>query len=152
MGLAPTEVVATPFEQSCREIRLGRELGAHRISCHVSMGAYDNGLEFVRQLGEAGLLAPDLLFVHGSSLTDDELAMIARSGAAISSTPETELQMAMGHPVVARAQAAGARPSLGIDIVSNYSGDMFARMRLLLQAQRGLEKCEARQEPPLLLR
>jgi cytosine/adenosine deaminase-related metal-dependent hydrolase len=47
--------------------------------------------------------------------------------------------MAMGHPVAVRAGEKGARASLGIDIVSNYSGDMFAQMRLLLQAQRGLE-------------
>jgi cytosine/adenosine deaminase-related metal-dependent hydrolase len=44
----------------------------------------------------------------------------------------------MGFPVAWRALAAGARASLGIDIVSNYAGDMFAQMRLALQTGRAL--------------
>lgn len=136
MGLAPSEVEATPFDASCAEIRFGREIGARRISCHVAMGNYDRGGRFVGRLRDAGLLADDLLFVHGASLTDDEIDSIADAGAGISSTPETELQMGMGHPVAERARSRGASTSLGIDIVSNYSGDMFAQMRLQLQTQR----------------
>jgi cytosine/adenosine deaminase-related metal-dependent hydrolase len=55
--------------------------------------------------------------------------------------------MGMGHPVTARALARGVPVSLGIDIVSNYAGDMFAQMRLQLQAQRGLEHA-GRTAPP----
>jgi cytosine/adenosine deaminase-related metal-dependent hydrolase len=47
--------------------------------------------------------------------------------------------MGMGHPVTARALERGVPASLGIDIVSNYAGDMFAQMRLQLQAERGLQ-------------
>jgi cytosine/adenosine deaminase-related metal-dependent hydrolase len=67
---------------------------------------------------------------------------VARTGAGISATPETVLQMGMGHPVTVRAMARGVPTSLGIDIVSNYSGDMFAQMRLQLQAERGHEHAE----------
>lgn len=146
-GFAPTEVTATDFETSCAEIAFARELGARRISCHVSMGAYDTGMEFVRQLGGVGLMGEDMLFVHGSTLTDDELRIMCDGGAGLSATPETELQMGMGHPVAVRAQAADVRTSLGIDIVSNYSGDMQAQMRLLLQAQRGLENSQLKNPP-----
>jgi cytosine/adenosine deaminase-related metal-dependent hydrolase len=138
-GFAPAEVTAMPFDLACAEIALARELSAHRISMHVSMGAYDAGGQFVRLLGEAGLLGEDMLFVHGASLTNEELRYMRESGAGLSVTPETELQMAMGHPVAIRSAAAGVRTALGIDIVSNYAGDMQAQMRLLLQAQRGLE-------------
>jgi cytosine/adenosine deaminase-related metal-dependent hydrolase len=89
-------------------------------------------------MGDAGLLGEDLLLVHGAALTDRELALARDAGAGISSTPETELQMGMGFPVAWRALAAGARASLGIDIVSNYAGDMFAQMRLALQTGRAL--------------
>ncbi len=150
-GLAPTEVTATPYATTCLEIALGRELGARHISCHVAMGAYDTGARLVARLGRDRLLGPDLVLVHGAALTEEELAMIADAGAAISSTPETELQMAMGHPVAVRADEKGAAASLGIDIVSNYSGDMFAQMRLLLQAQRGLENA-ALAAPPRRIR
>jgi cytosine/adenosine deaminase-related metal-dependent hydrolase len=149
-GLAPSEVTATPFEQIERELAVARELGARCISCHVSMGRWDHGTRVVARLAAAGKLGPDLLFVHGSTLSDDELVAIADSGASISCTPETELQMAMGRPVFARARTAGARPSLGIDIVSNFSGDMFAQMRLLLQSERGFDN-EARADAPRAL-
>lgn len=141
-GFAPAEIDANPYEVNVDEIRLARELGAHRISCHVAMGAYDAGTRFVERLGRDGLLAEDLLFVHGSALTDDELRAMAASGASVSATPETEMQMGMGFPVAFRARDAGVRSSLGIDIVSNYSGDMFAQMRLQLQASRALENRE----------
>lgn len=139
LGLAPSEVEAMPLETIRHEIELGRELGALRISCHVAMGAYDRGRRIVGQLASDGLLAADVLLVHGASLTDDELDAVARAGVGISATPETELQMGMGHPVTARALARGVSTSLGIDIVSNYAGDMFAQMRLQLQAERGLQ-------------
>ena len=44
--------------------------------------------------------------------------------------------MGMGFPIFARALARGLRPSLGCDIVSNNRGDLFAQMRLGLQAER----------------
>lgn len=141
-GLAPNEVESLPFEASADEIRFARELGARRISFHVAMGAYDQRNRFVERLGAANLLAADMLFVHGAALTDHELALIRDHGASISSTPETELQMGMGFPVADRVRQAGGIASLGIDIVSNYSGDMFAQMRLLLQVTRALRNAE----------
>ena len=147
LGLAPSEVEAMPIEAIRGELELAREVGAARISCHVAMGAYDRGRGIVGQLANDGLLGADVLLVHGSSLTDDELDAVARAGAGISATPETELQMGMGHPVTARALARGVPTSLGIDVVSNYAGDMFAQMRLQLQAERGREHAR-RTEPP----
>lgn len=135
-GVAPSELEGMPFELSCAEIKAARELGASRISMHVAMGAYDAGAHMVQKLHDAGLLGPDMLFVHGAALTRHELELIAAAGAGLSSTPETELQMGMGIPVTARALDAGVAASIGVDIVSNYSGDMFTQVRLLLQTLR----------------
>jgi cytosine/adenosine deaminase-related metal-dependent hydrolase len=147
LGLAPNEAEGSSLQLICDEIALGREVGARRISLHVAMGAYDRGRRVVGALAEAGVLGEDLLFVHGSALADDELDRIADAGAGIAATPETELQMGMGHPVTARALARSVRTSLGVDIVSNYAGDMFAPMRLQLQAQRGLENARLTAPP-----
>lgn len=142
LGLAPTEVEAFPIEETAAEIRLARELGARRISCHAAMGAYDQGRRFVERLAALGLLGEDLLIVHGAALGDHELALLRDHGASISVTPETELQMGMGFPVARRALLAGVQTSLGIDIVSNFAGDMFAQMRLALQALRAVANDE----------
>jgi cytosine/adenosine deaminase-related metal-dependent hydrolase len=146
-GLAPSESTTVSFAQTEREIALARELGARRISMHVAMGRWDQGDRTVEKLAVAGHLADDLLFVHGATLTDGELRAISESGASISCTPETELQMGMGRPVHARATKEQAATSLGIDIASNFSGDMFAQMRLLLQSERGFEN-EKLERPP----
>jgi cytosine/adenosine deaminase-related metal-dependent hydrolase len=136
LGMAPSEPSQSPIDNMAWELRVARENGAQAISLHVGLGPYHRGGEIVCELAEAGALCPELLFVHGASLTDRELALIANAGAGLSSTPETELQMGMGFPVAARARAAGVRASLGVDIVSNCSGDMFTQMRLMLQAAR----------------
>lgn len=146
-GLAPSEVEAMPLDAIRAELELARSVGAHRISCHVAMGGWDRGRRIVAQLAAEGLLAPDVLLVHGSALGDDELDAAGGAGAAICATPETELQMGMGHPVTARALARGVPVGLGIDIVSNFAGDMFAQMRLQLQAERGHAHA-ARTGPP----
>lgn len=142
-GLAPNEPESAPFEAFAEEVKLARDLGAKTISAHVAMGAYDQGACVVEKLHAAGLLLPEFLFVHGASLTDRELALIAEAGAGLSSTPETELQMGMGNPVALRARAAGVCAGLGVDIVSNYSGDLFAQMRMMAQSSRALAHADS---------
>lgn len=137
-GLAPAEAEIMPFDLLAEEIRLARELGALRISCHVAMGPYDHGARLVARLAAAGLLGPDLLFVHGAALGDDELRLLRESGAALAVTPETELQMGMGFPVAARASAAAVRTGLGVDIVSSSAGDLLLQARLALQTARAV--------------
>jgi len=63
---------------------------------------------------------------------------VADSGTAVVFTPETELQMGMGFSSTERARSFGLRPSIGADIVSNNSGDLFFQLRLGLQAERAL--------------
>lgn len=144
-GVSPSELEGMPWEQTVAEIDFARRMGAHRISLHVAMGAYDSGARQVEKLHAAGLLKEDLLFVHGSALTDRELALLRDAGAGLSATPEAELQLGMGIPVVARALQAGVRTSLGIDIVSNFSGDMFAQMRIVLQTMRAMNNLQYEQ-------
>jgi cytosine/adenosine deaminase-related metal-dependent hydrolase len=136
LGYAPSEGEALPWEQFVEEIALARRVGAHAISVHVAMGGYDQGKRCVTRLADAGLLDRDLLFVHGAALRDEELAAMAQTGAGLSVTPETEMQMGMGYPAAFRAAAAGVRCGLGVDIVSNYAGDMATAARMALQLER----------------
>ena len=136
LGIAPSELEGMPFELTAQEIAFARDLEVACLSLHVAMGAYDGGHKMVEQLHKAGLLREDMVFVHGSALTDHELRLLADTGCGLSVTPETELQMAMGIPVASRSMQAGVHTGIGIDIVSNYSGDMFAQMRILLQTMR----------------
>jgi cytosine/adenosine deaminase-related metal-dependent hydrolase len=87
----------------------------------------------------AGLLDARQVHVHCNACTNEELALLADRGAAVSVTPESELQMGMGFPVTGRALARGLNVGFGCDIVSLQSGDILSQMRLALQTQRALE-------------
>ncbi|MGD0355228.1 MAG: amidohydrolase family protein [Dehalococcoidia bacterium] len=139
MGIALTEADFFPMELSQRELGFAREIGAKRISAHVGMGAQNKWTRYIERLNRAGLMGEDILFIHGWSLTDYELKLCAKYGAAVINTPETELQMGMGYPVTWRLLSFGGRTGIGIDIVSNQSADMFTQIRLNMGIQRALQ-------------
>ena len=87
-----------------------------------------------------GFLDAKCLFVHAAGFTDEELGILVDHGCACASSPDTELGMGMGFPLVSqRIMKLGGKSSLGVDIVSNIAGDLFAQMRLNLQVQRATE-------------
>ncbi|KAH8897749.1 cytosine deaminase [Thozetella sp. PMI_491] len=148
-GFTPSEPEVTPFSQIAKEIEWAKSLGAAVITAHHnSMGKFGGHNPLIEKLEQRGLLGPDILLSHANCLDDKELEAVRRNGVGLSSTPDTELQMGMGHPIAFKAQKGGCIASLGVDICSNSPGDMFQQMRLLLQAQRHLEH-DAGSGPPL---
>ncbi|QMU67342.1 amidohydrolase family protein [Streptacidiphilus sp. P02-A3a] len=106
--------------------RLADELGLPIVT-HVASGPVnDRPIEVLR---EHGLLRPNTLYVHGNSLADDELAMIADSGSAVSITPAVEARLGHGGPLIGRLRAAGVTTGLGVDVVTTVGGDMFSVIR-----------------------
>jgi cytosine/adenosine deaminase-related metal-dependent hydrolase len=135
-GIASSEFFTFPsIEPVLEELAWSRTLEPARITFHAAIGLNED-VSIISRLSKAGALGDDLLLSHGNCLTDDDLALIAREGGWLSTTPDTELQMAAAFPVLERVVQSGRAPSLGVDIVSNFSGDMFAQMRLMLQAIR----------------
>ena len=92
-------------------------------------------LNVVRELHKAGEIGPDLLFMHGNHLSDEELQMIIDGGASISSAIEIEMTYG-AYPVVDRFTAMGGQSSIGIDATIDFGGDMFGQMRALLNVWR----------------
>ena len=134
-GINPSEYEQAPIEVIRKELALCKELGANVISAHVGMGNYDGGVQAIKKLGAEGLLTKEMLFVHGAALTNEELDLIKSVDAGMSSTPEVDMQMGMGFPMGLRGMKYGIKESLGIDIVSNYSAEMFTPMRTILASQ-----------------
>jgi len=135
MGIALTETGLVPFEQTAAEVRSARELDVRTV---LHTGCVWGGLvtQGMPELDHHGLLGPDQVHVHCNTLGERDFRRLAEHDCKVSSSPETELQMGMGHPVIGRALAHGMRPSLSCDVISSNSGDMFAQMRLGLQFER----------------
>lgn len=134
LGIALTEAALVSAAQTKAEIDMARAYGL-KMTAH--MGTLSTP-DAVARLDLDNLLGDDILHVHCNFSTDEELARIRDTGGAVSCTPETELQMGMGFPITGRLLALGMKPTLGIDIVSDYSGDMFMQMRFALQVERAL--------------
>ncbi|WP_224362358.1 amidohydrolase family protein [Hyalangium versicolor] len=140
MGIALTEM-QIPWESSRAEIRSARELNVP-LTAHCSAWPTAGPSEVQRMAAE-GLLGPDVLFVHCTRSSDEDLKRIADSGGSIAVTPESELQMGMGFPVTGRALRNRVRTTLGCDVVSSNGGDLFTAMRLALQVERGQANARA---------
>ncbi len=138
LGMAIRGPDISAYETTVHDLELAREFG---LIASAHMGGRFTGMTEnpIKRLAADGFLGPAYNIVHGNQLTDDAFRMIAGSGATVSSCPEVEMQMGHGNPVAGRLLALGAAPSLGVDIESNISGDMFTVMRMALQHQRAAD-------------
>jgi cytosine/adenosine deaminase-related metal-dependent hydrolase len=135
MGVALTEVGLLPFEQTIAEARSARELGVPSV-LHTGCTWGSLVTEGIPELDHHRLLGPDQVHVHCNTLDERDFRRLADNDCKVSSSPETEIQMGMGHPVIRRALELGMRPSLSCDVMSSNSGDMFSQMRIGLQFER----------------
>lgn len=139
MCLAIQSPDVSPIDVVAADVGVARELGVP-VSMHIGTGGVAK--LSIRALADAGLLGADMQFVHCCNTTDEELRLVADSGAQIVVCPSCELMMGTGLPPTARARAAGIRPAIGTDAVIAGSSDMFeeARMGLASTRLRGLEE------------
>ena len=99
-GIASSEFFTFPsMEPVLEELAWSRTLEPARITFHAAIGI-NNDVNVIESLSNAGALGDDLLLSHGNCLTDDDLALIAREGGWLSTTPDTELQMSGTFPVL----------------------------------------------------
>ena len=129
------------YEVTEHDFRLARELDL-LVSAHTWGAPNRMNKDGYQKLARKGLLGPDHNLVHGNYLGDRELKLVVDHGVSVTVTPEVELQMSHGTPLTGRIRALGARPSTGVDVESNISGDMFTVMRMTLQTQRALDNKE----------
>ncbi len=105
-------------------------------SAHVGGGFHREAPDGIKQLARMGLLGPDFNAVHANQLSEEELRILVDSGCSVTSCPEVEMQMGHGEPVIRRVLELGGKPTLGVDVESNVSGDIFTVMRVGLQFAR----------------
>ena len=135
-AIAPQGPEFTSLEMSKSQWGLARELDA-RISVHVGVGAGGRQGKLAA-MGKAGLLKADTTYVHCTTLSDDEIKMIANTGGTISISAPTEMVMGHGLPPIQRFIDNGLRPSLSVDAETNMPNDMFTQMRTVNSLQKSV--------------
>jgi cytosine/adenosine deaminase-related metal-dependent hydrolase len=121
----PTRGTVT-IEMAKREWGAARELG-FPITLHTS------GPRVAKLLDDAGLLGPDVQFVHPMNTTVEDREILAKRGVSYSISPigESRRPMSSNQIQLAEMLDAGVKVSLSIDHVTTYNCDLFVGMRLL---------------------
>lgn len=130
---APYSVGDAAFE---RVRVLAAELEA-KVHCHVHETAGEvaqavarDGRRPLARLDALGLLGPDLIAVHMTQLTLDEVALCAERGLSVVHCAESNLKLASGLCPVAALRAAGVNVALGTDgAASNNDLDLLGELR-----------------------
>jgi len=137
LGMAILGPAYSTYEVSRQDLALAREMRM-LASMHVGGGTMLTPDGFQRLVAE-GLVSPTVNIVHGNSIPFEELRALVGEGASITVTPDIELQMGYGDCLTGSLRRLGSAPSLGVDIESFIGGDMFAVLRVALQAERHAE-------------
>lgn len=132
MMLASMGPAYAPMETVASDWKLAAELDVPLVT-HI--GATPDVPHPVAALAEHGLLRPGTLYVHGNTLTDEDLRLIAGSGGALSITPAIEARMKIGAPTLGRTRRFGITAGLGVDVVTSGPGDLFSVMRAALMSE-----------------
>ncbi|MFO1085976.1 MAG: amidohydrolase family protein [Reyranellaceae bacterium] len=142
LGMAVLGPHYSTFEVSAHDFALAREIGVV-ASMHQGGGEAKTpgGWE---ALMARGLVGPHINIVHGNNLSDEQLRAFVDLGVSFSITPENEMAQGHGHPITGRLRALGSAPSVGVDLESAISGDMFTVARMALASQRALDNAAER--------
>jgi 5-methylthioadenosine/S-adenosylhomocysteine deaminase len=117
MAYAPLGPLSTPMSTVAADWRIADELD---LPLTIHLATSPNNEQPIFALRDAGLLRERTLYVHAGGIVDDELKLIADSGAAASATPGDE---------AGRLRRAGITTGTGVDTVAFAPGDMFSTMR-----------------------
>ena len=118
---------------SCRDLarKLGLMLHLHLAETPTETVAClsQHGKRPLAHCRELDLLGPDVAVAHAVDLTDEELDVLAASGAHVAHNPRSNMKLASGVAPVPGMLARGMLPGLGTDGAASNNGlNMFGEM------------------------
>jgi len=142
LGLAILGPHYSTYEVAQQDFRLAREFGLiASMHCAGGEARTPDGWD---RLAAEGLLGDNTNIVHGQTLSDEQLAFMVERGVTFSLTPETEMTQGHGFAITGRLRKLGVQPSLGVDLESAISGDLFGVARAALASQRAMDNADSR--------
>ena len=141
--LAPDWTPACSDELYVRNRQLADEYGTgimtHVLETRSEMmyALESDGKTAMRRLGDLGVLGPDVSCSHFVWATDEDIAILADTGAVAVNNPGSNLRLSTGIARVREIMDRGGRVCFGTDNISfSDSGDFFQELRLAAYLQR----------------
>ena len=111
------------------EMDLPIHIHVHETAGEIEQSLKQHGKRPLERLNELGLVSPNLMAVHFTQATDDEIALLAESGSHVVHCPESNLKLASGFCPVKKLMDAGVNVALGTDgAASNNDLNMISEM------------------------
>ncbi|MFB9329620.1 amidohydrolase [Paenibacillus aurantiacus] len=108
-------------------------------AAEVQQNVNDYGTRPVEHLDKLGFFSRPSLVAHAVHLNDEEIALLAERGVAISHNPASNLKLASGVARVPDLLRAGVTVSLGTDsAASNNNLDLFDEIRIAALIHKGV--------------
>jgi len=130
---APYSVSDTPFSRIktlADELDRPIHVHLHETLSELDQSNASHGMRPIKRFQQLDLLGPNLLAVHMTQLTDDEIAAVSTAGASVVHCPESNMKLASGFCPVQRLLLAGINVALGTDgAASNNDLDILGEMR-----------------------
>jgi 5-methylthioadenosine/S-adenosylhomocysteine deaminase len=133
-----------------REIYLHEFDTARRLGLPISVHASSSraGIGQIAAIAAEVALGPDVQVIHANFATDDEIRILADSGASVSLSPYTELRIGYGMLQTGKFLDAGVPTGLSVDTtVLSGNADMFAIMKIIQNAENGASENEFKLHP-----
>ena len=129
------------ISQLANELDLPVHMHVHETASEINDSLKQYGMRPLARLDQHGLVNPNLLAVHMTQLTPEEVCLVAATGASIIRCPESNLKLASGMCPVQALQTAGARLLIGTDsCASNDDLDMFSEIRSAALLAKGVSQ------------
>ncbi len=143
LGIAPRGPENNDIDICRKEWAFAREHGIG-ITCHMGTNAKRvSERQGVQTLHKAGLLGPDVVLIHDTNNSPEDLKILAETKTPVSLSPYTELRTGFGITPVTNFLKAGVPVGLSIDTtILSGNADMFAVMKALENIANGVANSE----------
>ncbi len=112
------------------ELDLPVHIHLHETTGEVLQAVEQHGERPLDSLNRLGLLGPRTQCVHMTDLGDQDIALLAATGAHVVHCPQSNMKLASGACPVGKLMAAGVNVALGTDsAASNNDLNMFGEMQ-----------------------
>jgi len=131
----------TKINSYANELDLPIHIHIHETELEIENSIKEFGQRPLDRLDNLGLINPNLLAVHMTQLTDDEMYRIAEAGVSVIHCPESNLKLASGFCPTHSLHKHKTRVIIGTDsCASNDDLDMFSEMRTAALLAKGVSQ------------
>ena len=131
---APYTISDEPLQKIAtlaNELDIAIQIHLHETAHEIQEEQSKSGKRPLARLHELGLLTPNLQCVHMTQLNDEEILLLADSGASVVHCPASNLKLASGFCPTVKLLDAGVNIALGTDSgASNNELNMLNEMRI----------------------